>query len=381
VIARVRAALSGPAGGRVRLALVAGGIGLIVVVIAAIIVLSAPPRETATASPTPLPTPTASPSPTTTPRPTPSEAATPAPTADPLLGLDGRLTILLLGSDYRPAHPGNRTDTIMIVSIDPTDGQTSVMSIPRDVARFPLPDGTTYAPKINALYQHYVAEDGRATAGTEMKTVIGGALGVEIDSYAVIGFEGVRKLIDAISGVDVVLDHAVSDPYYWVTGTQQGVYFPAGTNHLTGDRALIFARTRKGDNDYERARRQQLLVAATVAKVRAAGPSTLAKLLTLAPTYVRTDLPLAQAADIMAIAKVADLGTDQKVVLGPRSYADGVSGSTDIILKMDVIRALVARWMAPLPGSLAAGGSAAGSPAAPTGAAPTGPGPSGGAGG
>ena len=76
----------------------------------------------------PSPTPTATvaalpPEPT----PAPSEAAASAlpspspqpPGADRLLGTDGRLTLLLLGSDYRPAHPGNRTDAIMVVSVDP----------------------------------------------------------------------------------------------------------------------------------------------------------------------------------------------------------------------------------------------------------------------
>ena len=62
----------------------------------------------------------------------------------------------------------------------------------------------------------------------------------------------------------MVLSKSVSDPYYWVTPRSRGVYFPAGRNHLSGDRALIFARTRKGDNDFERARRQQLLFAGAV---------------------------------------------------------------------------------------------------------------------
>src|SRR4051795_8974347 len=102
---------------------------------------------------TPDPTPTGSPIPT--PGPTASPSASPvAPGADPLLGTDGRLTVLLLGSDYRPAHPGNRTDAIMVVSTDPTTGRTAGFSVPRDTVDFPLPKSGVYHAKVNALYQH-----------------------------------------------------------------------------------------------------------------------------------------------------------------------------------------------------------------------------------
>ena len=88
----------------------------------------------------PLP-PTASPAPSATPLAgeTPLPSPSPIPGVDPLLGSDGRLTVLLMGTDYRPAHPGNRTDAIMVVSIDPTTGKSAAFSVPRDVADFPMP--------------------------------------------------------------------------------------------------------------------------------------------------------------------------------------------------------------------------------------------------
>ena len=124
-----------------------------------------------------------------------------------------------------------------------------------------------------------------------MKRIVGSGIGVEVDSYAVIGFEGVRQLVNAVGGIDVVLTKSVSDPYYWVTSSKRGVFFPNGRNHLTGDRALIFARTRKGDNDFERARRQQLLVAGAVNAVRERGLRNLTQLIPVADRYVKTDLP------------------------------------------------------------------------------------------
>lgn len=186
-----------------------------------------------TASPTPTPKPTRTPRWTPQPLPAQSLAPSPSPGSSPadsnaLLGNDGRLTVLLLGSDYRPSSAGNRTDTIMIVSIDPTSGAVSAASIPRDTTGFPTSASRRYGAKINGLYQSLISRLGQAKAAREMKRIIGSGIGVEIDSYAVVGFEGVRQLINAVGGVDVVLPRAVSDPYYWVTPRNRGVFFAKG---------------------------------------------------------------------------------------------------------------------------------------------------------
>jgi hypothetical protein len=112
--------------------------------------------------------------------------------------------------------------------------------------------------------------------------------------------------------------------------------------------ALVFARTRKGDNDFERARRQQLLVAAAVAKVEAMGPRAFPELLTLGARWVRTDLPLARIGEVFAIAAKADLATDQRVVFGPRTWADGIPGTSSFALKLPVVRDRIDDWMPPV---------------------------------
>ena len=104
----------------------------------------------------------------------------------------GRLTVLLLGSDARTSHSGNRTDVIMIVSLDPTTGAVAAASVPRDTANFPTSSKGIYRAKINGLYQSLMGKIGQPKAAAEMKRIIGAGIGVEIDSYAVIGFEGVR---------------------------------------------------------------------------------------------------------------------------------------------------------------------------------------------
>lgn len=275
------------------------------------------------------------------PEPSSSPAQSPSPTPpgnDPILGTDGRLTVLLLGSDYRPAHPGNRTDAIMVVSVDPTTGHAAAFSIPRDTTGFPLPGGGTFDAKVNALFQHLQTTQGQG--GTAMEAAVSNAFGIEIDGYALIGFGGVKNLVDAVGGVDVVLDKAYHDPSYWVTSKRQGWGLPAGRSHLNGSDALIFARSRKGDNDFGRARRQQILVGAALAKVRSQGLSVVPKLLRIATDTVRTDLPLDRAATLFDVLATVDLKGADKIVFGPTTFATGTD--TGFSLRLDVCR----KWIA-----------------------------------
>jgi LCP family protein required for cell wall assembly len=347
-----------PAGRRSRYLVIAAVAALIVgavVLLAAIALRPAPPVVAAAGSPTPSPSSRPTPTSTATPTPThtlePTPPPTPSPTPEPAVGIgsDGRMTVLLLGSDYRRGHAGTRTDTIMVVSFDPVSGATAAASIPRDTVNFPLPGGSVYRPKINGLYQAFAASAGDAAAAAKMKTVVGQALGVEIDYYAFITFGGVTRLIDAVGGVDVTLEKAVVDPVYWLSETKRGVKFPAGLNHLNGQRALIFARTRKGDNDFERARRQQQLIMATVDAVAAKGLKVLPALLRVARNddYVRSDLPLKLAPQIFRLIDAADTRNPTRVVFGPRKWATS-TGGTAFALKIKDVRSWTARWMAPV---------------------------------
>jgi polyisoprenyl-teichoic acid--peptidoglycan teichoic acid transferase len=249
--------------------------------------------------------------------PEPSPTATP-PGTDPLLGTDGRFTVLLLGSDFRPSHPGNRTDAIMVVSVDPVSGKAAAFSIPRDLLNFPLPNGKVYAAKVNALYQDLLSSSKNGNAA--MKRAIAEAFDIEVDGLVLIGFDGVRRLVSAIGGVTVVMDESYYDPYYWVNGHTQGWGLSAGKHRLNAENALIFARSRKGDSDYGRAARQQQLVAAAVQKVRAKGPELLPKLLGIAAKTVRTDLPRDKAAAIFDIVSRANLEKAKQAVFGPRAF-------------------------------------------------------------
>ena len=265
--------------------------------------------------------------------------------ADPLLGTDGRLTVLLLGSDYRPSHPGNRTDAIIVVSVDPTTGESAGFSVPRDVSGFPLPAKGNFNAKVNGLYQYLESHGGNG--GKQMKAAIQRAFGIEVDYYALIGFTGVKDLVRAVGGVDVTLDKAYYDPYYWVNPRQRGWGLPAGKSHLNANNALIFARSRKGDSDFGRARRQQQLILAALDKVRRRGPDRIPRLVQIARNDVRTDLPLSRAADLYKVFSAVDLSKVDRVVFGPKSYAAKAAG-TSYRLILDACRAWIAKHFPPV---------------------------------
>jgi len=312
-----------------------GGLVLPIVLVTAVAVTAVGLMAVPPAAPAPsedpigaLPT-DAPPSPTSSPSvlPSPSASGSAQPTpavADELLGTDGRLTVLLLGSDYRPAHPGNRTDAIMVVSVDPTTGKAAGFSIPRDVVDFPLPESGTYGSKVNGLYQYLQAKTNRGAAN--MMKAVGRAFDIEVDNYVFIGFAGVQRLVSAVGGVDVRLQKPYYDPLYWVNAHKRGWGLPAGKSHLNAADALIFARSRKGDSDFGRARRQQILVIAAFDKVRKRGLDDLPKLIKAARDTVRTDLPLSRATDLFKLYKTVKLDKIKKVVFGPKACAVRASG-------------------------------------------------------
>jgi LCP family protein required for cell wall assembly len=174
-----------------------------------------------------------------------------------------------------------------------------------------------------------------------MKQAVARAFGIEVDRYVLIGFHGVIKLVGAVGGVDVTLSEAYYDPLYWVNNHHRGWGLPAGTSHLNAADALIFARSRKGDSDFSRAKRQQQLVMAAVAKVRTRGITELPKLLAIAKDTVRTDLPLERAIDLFGLFSTVDLTVAKHVVFGPKRFAVR-AGGTDYRLVLSEC----AKWIA-----------------------------------
>lgn len=161
---------------------------------------------------------------------------------------------LLLGSDSRDDGEPARTDTIMLARVDPLMNKVTLISIPRDT-RVELEGHGTQ--KINAAY----AFDG--VAGTV--EAVESLTGQPISQVAIIDFNGLTQLIDAIGGITVNVPVAVNDPQY------TGLVLPAGPQQMDGKTALLFSRVRHGFDygDFQRQADQQLVIQAIVDKLRA----------------------------------------------------------------------------------------------------------------
>jgi LCP family protein required for cell wall assembly len=273
------------------------------------------PSTAATASPTAEPTATASPTPVPTPTPSPTPTPTPTPTPQPQGLDDGRLTLLVLGSDNDAARQIRRggdflTDAITVVSVTEDGREIAMFSLPRDTADVPLPDGSLWTGKINSLAYYRGVE---ATRGA-MSLL----LGVPIDHYLMVDMDDFRMVVNAVNGVTVRVPYALSD---------KRCYIGPGRQRMDGGTALCYVRHREDDSDYARAGRHQQVLLALMRKL--AGGDVRIGALVRSLASVQTDIrmsDLAAYADLLRrAARRADV---ERVVLGPPTYTTfvGIAG-------------------------------------------------------
>jgi LCP family protein required for cell wall assembly len=204
---------------------------------------------------------------------------------------------LLLGSDTR-GGASFRTDTILVGIVRPQDGQVSLISIPRDLwVNIP----TVGMQRINTAYQF--GEYGGYSGGGAglLKDTILYNLGLKIDHTAMIDFNGFRKVVDTLGGIDVPIscpytDWRLLDPSYDPENEENWFLYTAGPGllHMNGDLALWYARSRKHSNDFDRGRRQQEVIRAIYAQVlRTDSLARLPQLYTDLSSSFITDLGLA----------------------------------------------------------------------------------------
>jgi len=170
---------------------------------------------------------------------------------------ESRFTVLLMGLDRRPDEIGlaYRTDTIILVSLNPTTDQIGILNIPRDL-HVAMP-GFDNRQQVNIVLA--LGEGSQPGSGPEVAmSTIQYNFGIHVHDYIIADFDAVIGLIDAIGGIEVTTDYTIDDPFYPdMNYGYDPFYLPAGTHQLSGRDALKFARTRHGDNDFERAARQQ----------------------------------------------------------------------------------------------------------------------------
>ncbi|MBP6176777.1 MAG: LCP family protein [Anaerolineales bacterium] len=224
-----------------------------------------------TETPSPTPVPAIDPSPTvdfnqlfpTIAAPPAAEQLAVNPTSLPPLTSNETINFLLIGSDKRPGA-SYRTDTLLIAIVWPKDGQVSLISIPRDLWVY-IP--TVGMQRVNTAYQSGEL-NGYAGGGPGLlKDTITYNLGIRIDHTAMVDFDGFRRIVDTLGGVEVPVacaytDWRLIDPSYDPENEDNWWLFTVGPGqvHMDGDLALWYARSRSKSSDFDRGRRQQEVI-------------------------------------------------------------------------------------------------------------------------
>jgi LCP family protein required for cell wall assembly len=254
--------------------------------------------------------PTATPLPTFTPQPqvTPTAAIDflSTPIAMPELGTNDSINFALLGSDSRGGKYF-RTDTIVIAAVWPKRGQVSMISIPRDLwVNIPV----VGMNRINTAYEFGEMYNYPGGGTQSLKDTLLYNLGIHIDHIAIVDFNGFRRVVDTLGGIEVPVYCAYTDwrlispdlnPEYesnWALYTTG-----PGLVRMDGDLALWYARSRKKSNDFDRGRRQQEVLRAMYGQaLKADLIRNLPQLYTDFSETVKTDLTLS---DLLALAPMS----------------------------------------------------------------------------
>ncbi len=198
--------------------------------------------------------------------------------ADDLQGENGRINLLILGVSGEEKAGSDLTDTIIFVSTNPKNGNTLILSLPRDIWL------ASMRAKLNTAY-HYGNEKKPGGGLVLAKAAVAEILDQPVDYGVVINFNGFEQVIDILGGVTIKVENSFDDYLYPIPGKEnddcsgdpeyrcryEHLHFDAGEQEMDGERALKYVRSRyaEGDEgtDYARSRRQQRLLAAIKSKL------------------------------------------------------------------------------------------------------------------
>ena len=234
------------------------------------------------------------------------------------------------GSEYGSSEGAYRSDSIMLVRIDPQKKKATLVSIPRDLR---VDMGEYGTQKINAAY----ALGGPTLAVKTVQKLSG----VKISHYAEIDMDGMEKVVDAVGGVTVNLGVAVKDPKY------TKLDLPAGKVKLNGKKAALLCRARHaydsyGAGDFYRAANQRAVIAAVAKKVLSSDVATMTKTVTAMADMVHTDM---SATDIVSLASdMRGMDTSKDIMTGMApTDSSYISGGWYEILRESAWEKMMAR--------------------------------------
>lgn len=259
---------------------------------------------------------------------------------------EDKLTIVCMGIDDSWTNSDvvytsqSRTDTLFVMTLDLTTKKATMLSIPRDT--YTHIAGTNITTKINSAY---------STGGPERTVAtVNEFLGTSATHYLVLNIDATKKMVDALGGVDVDVEHPM---HYHDKWGHLSIDLQPGEQHLDGNNAVGFARYRHPDagkrptpedGDERRMYRQHLLMRAMVDKAKNFANITQApQLADVAMSTIRTDFTRQQILDIAAIFKGIQQDQIQTASL-PGDDFRGPGGAWDYAIKPEVAHAY-ANWL------------------------------------
>lgn len=260
-------------------------------------------------------------------------------TTAPPLSWDGyeRLNIMLLGSDAGVGRTGTRTDTIILVSLEPETGDVAMFSIPRNLTEAPLPEGMglwdcNCFPDIithlwaNGEWYPDAFPGPQSPSVNALKGALGLIFDVEIHYYAKVDLAGFVGMVDAVGGVTIdVPKRLVDETYPHEGGGTEYVVIEEGTQHLDGHLALAYSRIRRHSGDFARMHRQRCVLGALADQTSAwdvlRGYGRLAEAV---KDHVETDIPIDDLPDLVELSTRVE--TDRLGTLRITRYNYGSSG-------------------------------------------------------
>jgi LCP family protein required for cell wall assembly len=278
-------------------------------------------------------------------KPAEAEAIPTAPAAR-LFDSSGRFTILIMGLDRRSGETIiSRTDTMMVMSFDQERKNAFILSIPRDL----YVDIPGYRrERINTAFVFGALNGGELGGAQLAMDTVRRNLGIQVDHYLLVDFDAVMRIVDDVGGVMVDVPFVINDPTYPdMNYGYDPLYINQGLQRMDGELALKYMRTRHGDNDFARARRQQQLLFAFRDQVLANGLSGMLQRGPSLYNNVRgglfTDLSVN---DLLAVAEtVAGIGrNDIATAVLDYTYVYShttPSGASVLILRTEAAAALI----------------------------------------
>jgi LCP family protein required for cell wall assembly len=230
----------------------------------------------------------------------------------------GVFRIILLGTDLRPPAGGWRTDTMILVSVDPAERIVSMVSIPRDLYVDIPGHGKT---RLNMADNFGEADHYPGGGPALLRRMLEENVGLTFDRYIRIDFQGFAEMIDLLGGIDVDVRCPTE---LWVPDMKApGEYllwdsFSASMHHMDGEMALMYSRLRAHTPVFDRDRRQREVLLAIHDRVLELGlPRLLPKLFQVLGTmkqHVQTDLGPAEIVVLAQLMMGSPYHVNQSVI-------------------------------------------------------------------